>query len=100
MSASIAKRVEARTCNTSLLLAKSQINMSEHICRAVKEKQRAEVVAAELRGKGEAELDTLRAAVAAADQRTAEAHAATAWLESELRDYKACPPLLVPCLHI
>ena len=57
--------------------------------RATKEKQRAEVAAAELRGKGDAEVEALRGAVAAAEQRTAEVHSSVERVANELRDYKA-----------
>ncbi len=57
--------------------------------RATKEKQKAEVAAAELRGKGDAEVEALRGAVAAAEQRTAEAQASVERVASELREYKA-----------
>ena len=63
--------------------------------RATKEKQKAELAAAELRGQGDAEVEALRGAVSAAEQRTAEAHAAAERLSAELRDYKvraAAPP--------
>ena len=56
----------------------------------MKEKQKAEAAGAELLGRDDAELQALRDAVAAAEQRTAEAQAATVRVESELRDYKVC----------
>ena len=49
------------------------------------------MAAAELRGKGDAEVEALRGAVAAAEQRTAEAHASVERVATELREYKACP---------
>lgn len=58
--------------------------------RAVKEKQKSEAAVAELRGQGDAELDSLRSEVAAAEHRAVEAQAATERVESELRDYKVC----------
>ncbi len=54
----------------------------------MKDKQKAEVAAAELRGKGDAELEALRNAATTAEQRVAEAQAAAERVVAELRDYK------------
>ena len=71
-------------------------NWIQHVrdCRALKDKQKAEVAAAELRGKGDAEVEALRSAAATAEQRVAEAQADVERVATELRDYKARVPTL------
>lgn len=58
--------------------------------RAQKDKQKAEVAAAELRGKAEAEKEALRGAVRDAEGRISQAQEGKNALDSELREYKVC----------
>ena len=57
-------------------------------CRQVNETKKAEMSAAEARGKAEAEQEGLKRAVAAAEGRCTQAQAEGARLEAELKDYK------------
>ena len=57
-------------------------------CRQVNETKKAEMSAAEARGKAEAEKQGLKRAVAAAEGQCTQTQAEVARLEAELKDYK------------
>jgi hypothetical protein len=59
------------------------------VAKLTKEKHSAEVAAAELRGKAEAERDTQRMEVQMAQQQLDAARAQVARLEGDIKDYKA-----------
>jgi hypothetical protein len=75
-------------CTVSRLLRALQ-ESKKAVAKLTKEKHSAEVAAAELRGKAEAERDTQRIEVQMAQQQLEAARAQVARLEGDIKDYKA-----------